>query len=343
MDELGEEKNTDRNLNSEENLQNNFIPNHLNSDFEFNVSKQEKSIDIEDIDVDFEDQTLTDIYNSKEYKDFELEEENPLSKKLNLTDDEPTVITVNNSDGTKKTIVLGFEEIKPENKEDIIKRQLTELKDYINSNKVDSVEVKKGDKYHKKIDLKDFIAKELGTINYNSNPEKLGEDLIMSLLKPLEIYNKYLNQSQLEKDQTLEKPKEKALYTVKINDEEFQFKKYSEDYTKLIVENKEGKSFEIENNKNINFIISPVKEFNGIELNLLQKGKTLMVSDKDGLPFKVSSNKEENGLITFQTVTNKEYLDNNKIFNSESKKEENVLSQKEEKTKTIKQDTRPLW
>lgn len=171
-------------------------------------------------------------------------------------------------------------------------------------------EAKKGEK----IALKNFIKKELQTVNYNSTPEKLGEDFILSLLKPLEVYSKFLSQTVEKKEDIKEKyEKENTFYSVKINDEEYKFTKYSEDYKKIIVEDKEGKVFEIENNTNLTFIIGPEKKFTETEHDILQKGKALITSDKNGVPFKmVRGDKENKDSINLQTVTRDEYKSNKK-------------------------------
>lgn len=278
--------------------------------------------------------TPDQIKNNLEKEILDIKEvENPMDKYIenigiensneNLLDDEPISIVIKNSDGTEKTIVLGEKEI---SKEKLIEQQLIELKEYINSNKdsINSVEVKKGSKYHKKIPLKDFINKELNTTNYSSNPEKLGEDIILSLLKPLKVFNNYMAQNRLEKNSQTNKPGDEKLYTLGINGQEYQFKKYSEDYKNIIIKDKDGKEFEIVNDKNINFIIGPDKAFNNTELDLLNKGKSLIQSSD--IPFKVSN---QNGTIKFQTITNDDYIKNIDVKSQQvkSNKQSNKLNQ----------------
>lgn len=278
--------------------------------------------------------TPDQIENNLEKEILEIKEiENPIDKYIenigiennneDLSDDEPVSIVIKNTDGTEKTIVLGEKEI---SKEKLIEQQLIELKEYINSNKdsINSVEVKKGSKYHKKIPLKDFINKELNTTNYSSNPEKLGEDIILSLLKPLKVFNNYMAQNRLEKNAQTIKPEDEKLYTLGINGEEYQFKKYSEDYKSIIIQDKEGKQFEVLNDKNINFIIGPEKTFNNMELDLLNKGKSLIQSSD--IPFKVFS---QDGTIKFQTITSDDYIKNIdvKAQQVKSKKQSNKQNQ----------------
>ena len=260
----------------------------------------------------------------------EYEEVNPMDKHVesqniegniyhnseDLTTDEPVEINITNSDGTMKTIVLGEVE-KTETKEEIIKKQLIELQDYINDNKqnIDSIDVKKGTKFHKKIPLKDFLNKELNTTNYSSNPEKMGEDIILSLLKPLKVYNNYLAQNKLEnsnghKNESINK----NISTLSINNQEYKFMKYTDDFKKIVVADEKNKLFEIDNDKNINFIIPPEKKLNEMQLELIQKGKSLII--KEEIPFKISSDK---GVIKFQTITNKDYISNIEVKSKEIK------------------------
>lgn len=252
----------------------------------------------------------------------EYEEVNPMDKYVesqniegniyynpeDLTTDEPVEINITNSDGTMKTIVLGEVE-KTETKEEIIKKQLIELKEYINDNKknIDSIDVKKGTKFHKKIPLKDFLNKELNTTNYSSNPDKMGEDIILSLLKPLKVYNNYLAQNKLENSNNhkLNESIDKNIATLSINNAEYKFIKYTDDFKKIVVADEKNKSFAFDNNKNINFIIPPEKTLNEMQLGLIHKGKSLIIKEK--IPFKILS---ENGEIKFQTITNDDYIKN---------------------------------
>lgn len=276
-----------------------------NTDF-----KPVKSIedDLIEREMSFESSEMQEHLNKEKKEETAIENSDELDNfDLTTDEDESIEITITNLDGSNKTIILGEIE-KTETKEEIIQRQLIELKDYINNNKdkIDTVGVNKGNKFHKKIPLKDFINKELNTTNYNSNPEKLGEDIILSLLKPLKVYNNYLGQNRLEKNQGIQKEnKIEKSYTVSINDQEYQFKNYSEDFKKIIVADSIGRELELANNKNVNFIITPEKKFNATELDLINQGKSLIQSSE--IPFKVSS---ENGVIKYQTITSDEFEKN---------------------------------
>lgn len=238
---------------------------------------------------------------------------------------EAVTFIINYDDGTKKEIVLDSNskliqeslEIEQNNSLDEIKKTL--IKDL---NKIDSIEVKNGDKYHKKIKIKDFLNKELNTINHSSNPEKLGEDIIIAILKPLKIYNNYLGQIRQEKENKLDKNLDKQKFTIEVDKQEYVFKNYSEDFKKIIAEDKSGKQVEIENNKNFKFIVSPGKDLNNVELDLLIKGKELIHKEK--LPFKI--NRDTSGSVQYSTITETEFLTNL------NPKEKVSLSKKTEKS-----------
>lgn len=192
------------------------------------------------------------------------------------------------------------------------KTDLEELKNVIDKNlsNIKNIEVTNGKNFHKKIPLRDFIKKELNATDYNSNGEKMGENLIMSLIKPLKVYNHYLNQDQKEKLQ--EGPKkentvEKETLIIKVNDKNYNFISYSDDFKKITIEDETGKRFNVQNNISCEFTKSPKKEFNSIELNLLNKGNVLIEKEKQN-PFKIKINEE--GTIVFKTITENDFLKN---------------------------------
>jgi len=235
-----------------------------------------------------------------------------------------TEIKVENNEGTSVVCSLGEDgKIKKSTSNEI--SDLSELKEYISKNKdnIKSVSSKKGS-YNNKISLADFIKREFNTTNYNSNPEKLGEDLILSLIKPMKILSNFISQSSKGKEE-YEPNKSKDLLekrndiTIEIDNKLFFFKGYNEDFSKLIVEKEKGIFYELDNNKS--FILSnpPEKSFTSVELDLLAKGKTLIVSSQNP-PFKIM---QENGQHKYMTLSKDDFTKNL------SQKERNKRSQKE--------------
>lgn len=285
------------------NLNKNFDYDHNEKIFEKEVVEPEilqNNLDIEKY-IDYLDGSDNTFDNSKE-----------------------VTFVVNYEDGTQKEIVIdpnsrlirdSLDTLQSESLDEIKKTLINDL------NKIDSIEIKNGDKYHKKIKIKDFVNKELNTINHSSNPEKLGEDIIIAILKPLKIYNNYLGQIRQEKEQKTDKI-QNSEFTIEVDKKEYLFKNYSEDFKKIFVADQSGKLLEIENNKNFKFLVSPSKELNNVELDLLSKDKELIHKDK--LPFKI--NKDETGKIQFSTITENEFIKNL------SEKERATITKKIEKT-----------
>lgn len=339
-----------------------YVSEMLIEHFEKDSNLQDKSKDIEDIfneddlmedilEREFEKKMDPDYYskNLNHYQDLDSDHDKDILEKeviepeilennleisqyidyLNGSDDtldhsQAVTFLVNYDDGTQKEIVIdpnskliqaNLDTLQNESLDEIKKTLINDL------NKIDSIEIKNGDKYHKKIKIKDFVNKELNTINHSSNPEKLGEDIIIAILKPLKIYNNYLGQIRQEKEQKAEKI-EKPKFTIEVDKKEYLFKNYSEDFKKIFVTDQSGKLLEIENNKNFKFLVSPSKEMNNVELDLLSKGKELIHKDK--LPFKIK--KDEIGKIQFSTITENEFITNL------SEKEKVTLNKKIEKT-----------
>lgn len=279
-----------------------------------NIDGTEKTIVLKEIEEKISFIVSEDKF---EVEEFELSEED-------LTQE--TKITIVDDEGNEKQFIISKPEeeiLNPfktalENQQgtESIKDQLLELKEYIanNKDKIKDISIKKGT-YSRKIPLKDFINRELNTTNYSSNPDKLGEDIILSLLKPLKIYNNYVAQNKVDSSlKSTEKPN-KSNYSVGVNGEEFLFKNYSEDYKNIIIQDKKGQEFQIENNKNITFIIGPEKPLNSIELNLINKGKNLIASTD--IPFKISN---QDGLIKYQTITHDDYIKNINVTAKEVQK-----------------------
>jgi hypothetical protein len=236
----------------------------------------------------------------------------------------PVEFTFNYDDGTSKTLIVKgdskFEEIERKLSLDEIKTELEK-----NAGKINSVEIKNGDKFHKKIQLKDFINKELNTVNHSSNPEKLGEDIIISILKPLKIYNNYIGQIRQEREKKALKS-DKPQFTISVNQKEYQFERYTEDFKKIVISDpKSGEVYEIKNDKNFKFIVSPGKEINNIEMDLLHKGKQLLHKEKT--PFKINLN-SESGKMEYLTISEKEFTQNilSKVPGERENKKNNSLS-----------------
>jgi len=251
-----------------------------------------------------------------------------------------TEIEIEGNDGTSKVCVFNedgeMKEIKGKLSEKGYDKGISnfsELKEYISKNRdnIKSVSAKNGS-YNKKIGLADFIKRELNTTNYNSNPEKLGEDLILSLLKPIKVLSNFFAQQSFTEGKKesfntgkdlVEKGKE---LVIKIDNESFIFKGYNENFSKIIVKNERDKKetlYELSNDKN--FVISnpPERTFTSVELDLLAKGKTLVVSNHNP-PFKI---KQENGQNRYTILSQTDFIKNlsQKINQSRDQKEKNKI------------------
>lgn len=151
---------------------------------------------------------------------------------LDPNSDELTVSVLNN-DGTEKTFSIANpnENSGIKTEEDII-----ELREYLEKEKNNIKEVTAKDQHKdNKLSLFDFVKKELNTNEYNSNGERLGEKIIMSLLKPFKIFNNYCNQLEQKKPPKIAPEKKEELF-VKVDDQIYKLLSYSKDFKELHLE-----------------------------------------------------------------------------------------------------------
>jgi len=152
------------------------------------------------------------------------------------------------------------------------------------------------------------------------------------LIKPIKILGNFLTQPTNKEDKREQHSNKKDLLekekstTIKIDGKLFIFKGYSEDFSKLIVKNENDEKetfYELRNNKN--FIINnpPEKSFTSVELDLLSKGKTIIVSNQNP-SFKIL---KENGHYKYMTISKEEFIKNisQKINQDRSQKEKNRI------------------
>jgi hypothetical protein len=118
---------------------------------------------------------------------------------------------------------------------------------------------------------------------------------------------------KLEQNKELDQPKKVETTAIKpITDFDFVIRaggklygliEYSNDYKHLKLQTEEGKIAQTENNRNFNFVKHPKRETNNIELDLLNKGKSLLQKGKT--PYKLEKSKET-GKVLFLSLTEKE-------------------------------------
>ena len=92
---------------------------------------------------------------------------------------------------------------------------------------------------------------------------------------------------------------------LKSKGEEYGVIGYSKDFKYILLQTKEGKKLTPKNDKNYTFKLRSNKEFNGIEMDLLNRGKTFHIKEKT--PYKIYKS-ETNESILFSNLTQDECL-----------------------------------
>lgn len=92
---------------------------------------------------------------------------------------------------------------------------------------------------------------------------------------------------------------------LKSKGEEYGVVGYSKDFKYILLQTKEGKKLTPKNDKNYTFKLRSNKEFNGIEMDLLNRGKTFHIKEKT--PYKIYKS-ETNESILFSNLTQDECL-----------------------------------
>lgn len=264
---------------------------------------------------------LTNTYkeSKKIYEEKLGKIEDAINQKFGLIDN-----TINKQKGQES-------DIKPSTFKDINKKYSAEIKSYFKNTykKLFQGKSEKGgveqqsmnNAIYAKLRLKENLLKEFKNTRANANPDQMGEELLLSLIRPIKAVGNTLHQYSAEKKELSQKqsaalpnqqPKlnpvqnkvTKADFHIKVNGTAYEFKGYSKDYSKLFLQDISGNPIEKQNNKgtSLNFRTQP--KLNPIQEDLLNKGKTLLMTDGK-FPYKLS--KDQNGHLDITTVSISEF------------------------------------
>lgn len=174
-----------------------------------------------------------------------------------------------------------------------------------NTNKIKGISYR----YDKKLSVKG------GDIGYNASvvSQKLEENISVKIIQP-ELAKPNLVPGAESIPGPITKVEPKTIrpisdfdFIIKSKGEEYGFVGYSKDFKGFKVQTKEGKIMNIKNDKDYTFSKVPSKNLNSIELDLLNKGKKLIIKEKT--PYKIYKSKT-NESILFSNLTEDECFKN---------------------------------
>lgn len=197
-----------------------------------------------------------------------------------------------------------------------------------------------------KLNLRKNLIKQLRGSQGSTNPDQLAEELILSLLKPVKglsasmtDYNQQKNiansqransisQTQInsKKDikplENLNKKEQTTLpqFKIEANGKTYSVLGYSEDYATLKLKGEDGKGYHTKNSEGLKLKpLNPLK-INPIQKELLEKGKSLLITSGTDLPFKLSKNSQKgDDIYDITTVSISQFKNSNQVKASTGK------------------------
>ena len=174
-----------------------------------------------------------------------------------------------------------------------------------NTNKIKGISYR----YDKKLSVKG------GDVGYNANvvSQKLEENISVKIIQP-ELAKPNLVPGAKSIPGPITKVEPKTIrpisdfdFTLKNKAEEYGFVGYSKDFKNLSLQTKEGKILTIKNEHNFIFSRRPNKDFSSLEIDLLNKGKTII--NKEKTPYKIQKSKTSESIL-FSNLTEDECFKN---------------------------------
>lgn len=174
-----------------------------------------------------------------------------------------------------------------------------------NTNKIKGISYR----YDKKLSVKG------GDVGYNANvvSQKLEENISVKIIQP-ELAKPNLVPGAKSIPGPITKVEPKTIrpisdfdFTLKNKGEEYGFVGYSKDFKNLSLQTKEGKILTIKNEHNFIFSRRPNKDFSSLEIDLLNKGKTII--NKEKTPYKIQKSKTSESIL-FSNLTEDECFKN---------------------------------
>ena len=154
-----------------------------------------------------------------------------------------------------------------------------------------------------------------GDVGYNANvvSQKLEENISVKIIQP-ELAKPNLVPGAKSIPGPITKVEPKTIrpisdfdFTLKNKGEEYGFVGYSKDFKNLSLQTKEGKILTIKNEHNFIFSRRPNKDFSSLEIDLLNKGKTII--NKEKTPYKIQKSKTSESIL-FSNLTEDECFKN---------------------------------
>lgn len=293
--------------------------------------KMQRLSEVEDAIESIEDLTNTYKQTHKQYEEKLDNVESMINQKFGLVDN-----TINKQKNLES-------HIKPSTFRDINKKYGLEIKNYLKrtytklfQGKADKTPVEQqsmNNALSAKLKLRENLIKEFKNTRSTANPDQIAEELLLSLLRPIKAVSNSLHQystetKELSKKQknivsqtgpektTLDSFKIKPEVSIKLNGTEYAFQGYSGDYSNLLLKDASGKSLQMMNNKGITLDMNTAPKLNPIQQDLLNRGKTLLMTDGK-FPYKLS--KGENDYLNITTVSISEFTAGKKESQKNSK------------------------
>ena len=164
-----------------------------------------------------------------------------------------------------------------------------------------------------KLKIKENLLKEFKNARATSNPDQLAEEMLISLIRPIKAVSNALHQYSSEKKQEIDSTRKgttplakntKSNIEVINGGKTYDFGGYSKDYSKISLIGEGGKELEMLNNTGISLKLKKAPKLNPIQQDLLDKGKSLLITD-DAFPYKISKNNE--GYLELKTISTKDF------------------------------------
>jgi hypothetical protein len=176
-----------------------------------------------------------------------------------------------------------------------------------------------------KLKLKENLLKEFRNTRATANPDQIAEELLLSLIRPVKAVSNALHQygaeaKELKQNTEPAKLKPSAYSTpeatVKVNGTQYSFLGYSKDYTKVLLKDAKGIHLEAENSISKKLQFGTMSKLNPIQKDLLNMGKSLVMSDRS-FPYKLSKSSENDIVVT--TINISEFAAGKKQSNNKTK------------------------